>query len=76
VHFWDDAIAMRNLRRSISSIAVNRNGCNPRDKGPEHGLSNTAIPRTGWSVQTITSTTAPELSGLRTLSKPPVMEMV
>lgn len=77
VHFWHDAIAMRNLRKSVSSIAMNRNGCNPIGMGPEHGSSNSAMPNTGpASVQTITSTTAPGLSGLRTRSKPPVAEMV
>jgi len=72
----DDAIAMRNLPKSVSSMAMNRNGCNPI-RTAEHGLSSSAMPSTGPAlVQNISSTTAPGLSGLRTRSKPPVTEMV
>jgi hypothetical protein len=76
LHPSDDAIAMRNVRKSVSSMAMNRNGCNPIGTA-EHGLSSSAMPSTGpaW-VQNITSITAPGLSGLRTRSKPPVVEMV
>lgn len=76
MHLWDDAIAMRSVRKSASSKAMNRNGCNPI-RAAEHGLSSSAMPSTGpaW-VQNITSTIAPGLSGLRTRSKPPVTEMV
>jgi hypothetical protein len=76
MHLWDDAIAMRSVRKSASSKAMNRNGCNPI-RAAEHGLSSSAMPSTGpaW-VENITSTTAPGLSGLRTRSKPPVTETV
>jgi len=76
MHASDDAIAMRNVRKSESSRAMNRNGCNPIGAA-EHGRSSSAMPSTGpaW-VQNITSTTAPGLSGVRTRSKPPVIEMV
>jgi hypothetical protein len=76
MHPSDDAIAMRNVDKSVSSMAMYRNGCNPIGTA-EQGPSSSAMPSTGpaW-VQNITSTTAPGLSGLRTRSKPPVIEMV
>ena len=67
---------MRKVRRSLSSMTMNRNGCSPSGAAA-HGLSSSAMPNTGpaW-VRNISSTTDPGLSGLRTRNKPPVVEIV
>jgi hypothetical protein len=46
IHCTDDASAMGNLPKSVSSMAMNRNGCNPIGTA-EHGLSSSAMPSTG-----------------------------
>jgi hypothetical protein len=64
--FCDDAIAARNFRNSVLSIATKRNGCKPIG-ADEQGLSSSAMASTDpMCVEKSSSTTAPELNGLST----------
>jgi len=74
--FQDDAMAARNFRNSALSIAMKRKGCKPMGAA-EQGRSSSAMASTDpMCVENSSSTTAPDRSGFRTRSNPPVTEMV